>query len=95
MDFVQMHPDFSVVVHAPGLQVQAISQPGVQYAMVFTGVASNWVKLSLLKGKYNFEFVSPYSGVTLQKGSFNQKKNGVYELSMPGFGEMVALKITK
>ena len=40
MDFVQMQPDFSTVVHAPGRQVQAISQPGVQYAMVFTGVTS-------------------------------------------------------
>jgi len=95
LDFVQLHPDFSVVVHAPGVQVQAISQPGVQYAMVFTGVASKWVKLNLPKGKYNFEFVSPFSGETLQKGSFTQKKNGIYELGLPEFGEMVALKIVK
>jgi hypothetical protein len=90
-----MKPDFNVVEHAPGLQVQAISQPGVQYAMVFAGVASKWVKLNLPKGKYNFEFVSPYSGETLQKGSFNQKKNGIYELILPEFSEMFALKIMK
>jgi len=94
-DFVQMKPDFNVVVHSPGVQVQAISQPGAQYAMVFTGVASKWVKLNLLKGKYNFEFISPYTGKTLNNGSFKQKKSGIYELKMPGFFEMVALKIVK
>jgi hypothetical protein len=95
LDFVQMKPDFSAVVHVPGMQVQAISQPGVQYAMVFTGVASKSVKLNLPKGKYNFEFVSPYSGKVLKKGFFAQTKKGFYELKMPGFGEMVALKIMR
>ncbi|HSO88436.1 MAG TPA: hypothetical protein VLQ91_17925 [Draconibacterium sp.] len=94
-DFVQMKPDFNVVVHSPGVQVQAISQPGNQYAMVFTGVASKSVKLNLPKGKYNFEFVSPYSGKTLNKGFFKQKKSGIFELKMPDFGEMAALKIVK
>ena len=95
LDFVKMQPDFSVVVHAPGVQVQAISQPGVQYAMVFTGVASKWVKLNLPKGKYHFEFISPFTGKTLKTGFFKQKKDGIYELDLPDFGEMVALKITK
>jgi len=94
-DFVRMKPDFDVVYHSPGSQVQAISQPGKQYAMVFTGVASKWVKLNLPKGKYNFGFVSPYSGTTLVKGFIDQKKSGIYELEKPEFGEMVALKIVK
>lgn len=95
LDFVKMQPDFEVVNHSPGTQVQAISQPGIQYAMVFTGVASKVVKLKLPKGKYNFEFVSPYSGKSLKKGFIKQKKNGICELDMPEFGEMVALKIVK
>jgi hypothetical protein len=95
LDFVKMQPDFSVVVHSPGVQVQAISQPGVQYAMVFTGVASKWVKLNLPKGKYNFEFITPYSGEVLYKEFFMQNKSGIYELKMPEFSEMVVLKITK
>ncbi len=94
-NFVQMKPDFSTVVHSPGVQVQAFSQPGVQYGMVFTGISSNLVKLNLPKGKYNFEFISPYSGKTLKKGFFRQIKKGIYELEMPEFREMVALKITK
>jgi hypothetical protein len=94
-DFVKMKPDFEVVVHSPGMQFQAISQPGTQYAMVFTGVASDWVKLNLPKGKYNFEFVSPYTGKTLNKGFFKQKKSGISEMKMPEFGEMVVLKIKK
>jgi len=63
--------------------------------MVFTGVASKWIKLNLPKGKYNFEFVSPYSGTTIKNGFFKQKKSGIYEMQMPEFGEMVVLKILK
>lgn len=94
-DFVKMAPDYNVISHAPGVEVQAISQPGSQYAMVFTGVASDFVKLNLPKGKYNFEFVSPYTGQTIKTGSFKQKRNNIYELKMPEFGEMIALKIVK
>jgi hypothetical protein len=92
-DFVTMQPDFEVVAHSPGAEVQAISQPGRQYAMVFTGTASDAVKLNLPKGEYNFEFISPYTGKPLKKGFFTHPKKGVYELKMPEFGEMVALKI--
>jgi len=94
-DFVQMKPDFDAVVHAPGMQVHAISQPGVQYAIVFTGVTTKWVKLNLPKGKYNFEFISPYTGKALKNGIIKQKKSGVYEIEVPVFSEMVALKILK
>lgn len=95
LDFVHMQPDCNVVYHAPGLQVQAISQPGKQYAMIFTGQPEKWVKLNLPKGKYNFEFISPYTGQTLKKGFFTHKKDGLKELNLPSFGEMVALKIVR
>lgn len=95
MDFVKMQPDFDVVAHSPGMQFQAISKHGKQYAMVFTGVAAKSIKLNLPKGKYNFELVSPHSGRTLKKGFFKQNKNGIYEMKMPEFAEMIALKITK
>ena len=95
LDFVKMKPDFNVVVHSPGSEVQAMSQPGNQYAMVLTGNDTKWVKLNLPKGKYNFEFISPYTGRALKKGFFKQAKSGIYELKLPDFGEMVALKIWK
>jgi len=94
-DFIRMEPDFNVVVHAPGLQWQAISEPGKQYAVVFTGIASKWIKLYMPKGKYNFEFISPYTGRTLKKGYFTQRKKGIKELNLPEFGEMAVLKIVK
>lgn len=94
-NFIRMKPDFDVVVHAPGLQVQAISEPGKQYAMVFTGKPSKWIKLNLPKGKYSFEFISPYTGMTLKKGFFTQKKNGIKELSIPQFYEMAVLRMVK
>jgi hypothetical protein len=95
LDFVKMKPDFQVVVHSPGSEVQAISQPGSQYAMVFTGNATKWVELNLPKGKYNFEFISPYNGNPIKKGFFKQNKSGELELKLPEFGEMIALKLWK
>lgn len=95
VDFVKMHPDFDVVSHSPGMQVQAMSDNGKQYVIVFTGIATKSVKLNLPKGKYNFELVSSHSGKTLKKGFLKQNKNGIYEMEMPEFLEMIALKITK
>jgi hypothetical protein len=63
--------------------------------MIFTGNRTDLVKLNLPKGKYNFEFVSPYSGKAIKDGFFKQKKTGVYELELPEFKEMIALKIWK
>ena len=95
LDFVKMKSDFQVVVHSPGSEVQALSQPGFQYAMIFTGNSTKWVKLNLPKGKYNFEFISPFTGNPVKKGFFTQSKKGIYELKLPEFGEMIALKIWK
>ncbi|MCR9293676.1 MAG: hypothetical protein NXI32_13210 [bacterium] len=57
-DFVQMGPDRSSVVHAPGFDSQAISQPGRQYAVFLHGPGGEWVEVSLPAGKYEFQFVS-------------------------------------
>lgn len=94
-DFVKMKPDFNTVYHAPGVQVQSISEPGSQYAMILTGVKSKWIKLNLPKGKYNYEFVSPFSGKSLKKGFFKHRKNAIKVLNVPEFDQMVALKITR
>ena len=94
-DFVKMKPDFNTVYHAPGVQVQSISEPGKQYAMILTGVQSKWIKLNLPKGKFNYEFVSPYSGKTLKKGFFRHKKSTIKELNVPEFDRMIVLKITR
>ncbi len=93
MNFVKMHPDFDVVVHAPGMQVQAISEPGKQYAVIFTGVSVLPVKLNMPKGKYWFEFIDPHSGRKLKSGFFTQKQKGIKEMVLPEFGELLALKI--
>ena len=94
-DFIQMEPDFETVVHAPGVEVQCISEKGNQYAMVCTGVPSDWIKLNLPKGSYNFEFINPYSGKTVRTGSIKQKKGGVYKLELPEFSNMFVLKIVE
>ena len=90
-----MKPDFEVVSHSPGVQWQAISEPGKQYAIVFTGTESNWVKLNLPKGKYNYQFVSPFSGKKLKSGFFTKAEKADHQLSFPSFTDLIALKITR
>ena len=94
-DYVKMKPEHVSVVHSPGVQVQGISETGKQYCMVFTGVASDWFKLNLPKGKYNYEFVDPYTMKTVKKGFFTHDKSGVKTIEIPGFTEMIALKIIR
>jgi len=94
-DFVKMRPDFMTVQHAPGVEVQCISEPGKQVAMVLTGTYGRFLKLNLPKGKYNYEYVCPYSGKKLKSGFFTQEKNGVLEMQLPMFARMVALKIVR
>jgi len=94
-DFVKMKPDLKIVTHSPGVQFQAISQPGKQYGIIFTGVEDEWVKLTLPKGKYDFQFISPFTGKKLKSGFFTQEKNGEYKLTFPSFTELIALRIVK
>lgn len=93
MDFVKMSPDFNVVYHTPGVQVQCISEQGKQYAMVLTGTSSEFLKLNLPKGKYYYEFICPYSGKMPKSGSFKHKRSGIKELHPPEFNRMMTLKI--
>ncbi len=95
LDFVKMRPDYNTVYHSPGVEIQCISEPGKQYAMVLTGVSCEWLKLNLPKGKYYYEFVCPYSGKKLKSGFFKHKQNEIKQLNPPEFDGMVALKIVR
>ena len=94
-DLVKMKPDCNVVLHSPGVEWQAISETGEQYAIVFTGVESGWVKLSLPRGTYDYQFISPFTGEKLKSGFFRHGKNDEVKLSFPQFTELIALSIKK
>ena len=95
LEFIKMKPDFSVIYHSPGVQWQAISEPGKQYAIVFTGISTDWVKLNLPKGKFIYEFISPFTGDVLKKGFIKNGSDGIVQLDMPQFDHLVALTILK
>jgi hypothetical protein len=95
VDFVKMRPDFTVVTHAPGMEWQAISEPGEQYAIVFTGAAGGAIKLNVPRGRFHFEMISPFTGQKLKSGFFTNETKGVAELVLPQFQEMVALKMVR
>jgi hypothetical protein len=91
-DFIKMKPDFDIVYLSPGLEWQALSEKGKQYAVIFTGTVTKTVKITLPKGKYKYSFVSPYSGRTLSEGLITSK-GMVQELVFPELSDMTALKI--
>jgi hypothetical protein len=93
-NFVRMAPDFSVVHHAPGSEWHAISEPGKQYAIVFSGEGCKSVKLNLPKGRFNYVFISPITGQKLKSGYFDHSGKGVKDLTLPEWSELVGLKIT-
>lgn len=95
IDFLKTSPDFNVVYHSPGLEWQALSQHGKQYAMVFTGHSAGWVKLSLPENDYSYEFICPFTGKVVKKGTINKSdiKSSAFQLDFPEFDTMVALKI--
>ena len=94
-DFVKMQPDFTVVVHSPGLEWQAISEPGKQYAIVFNGEPAHWIKLNLPRGKYHFECFSPISGRQVKKGFFTKKEKGIMTFPLPSFNDLMVMKIVR
>ena len=94
-DFVNMHPDFEVVKHAPGLEWQALSEPGLQDAIVFYGVSADWIKLQLPKGRFNYKFVAPSTGLKLKSGFITVGKNETTKMNLPAFDKMVVLKLDK
>jgi len=93
LDFVSMKPDCEMVYHAPGLQWQGLSEPGRQYAIVFTGNPQEWVKISLPKGPYSYEFVSPFTGEVLASGMIKGSKKEPVTLELPEFEHLVGLRI--
>ncbi|MFW5657289.1 MAG: cellulase family glycosylhydrolase [Bacteroidota bacterium] len=91
-EFVNMAPDFEIIQHSPGVEWQALSEKGKQYAIVFTGKAGKGFKMKLPPGSYRFKFVSPFTGETLMHGEI-ENEEGIWPMIFPQFDEMVALKI--
>jgi len=94
LDYIRMKPDFEVICHSPGLEWQALSDKGKQYAIFFSGKETEWLKLILPTGSYNYMFVSPFTGEALSEGTI-ASKGKIQELKFPEFTHMVALMITK
>ena len=91
-NYVKMKPDFDVVSHSPGLEWQALSEKGKQYGIFFSGKETEWIKLMLPKGTYEYKFISPFTGLTVSEGRITSKGT-VDKLELPAFVHMTALKI--
>ncbi|WKN45180.1 hypothetical protein [Tunicatimonas pelagia] len=94
LDYIRMSPDFSTVVHSPGLETQCLAEAGQQYAIFFTGQATDWVKLNLPQGNFTYEFISPFTGEAIDTGNISGSGETI-QFELPEFEHMVALRITR
>ena len=92
VDFVQMQPDFEVVYHAPGVEVQALSKKGEAYIMCLSGPDAVHLKLKLPAGRYSYEFINPFNNEKLDTGNLEVKED-ITVLQVPDFDTIMGLKI--
>jgi len=94
LDYLRMRPDFSTIVHAPGVETQCLAEVGRQYAVFLTGRSTDWVKLNLPQGNFIYEFVSPFTGEAIDTGDISGSDETI-QLELPEFERMVALRIIR
>lgn len=93
-DLPKMRPDSTVVHHAPGSFVQALSLPGQAYAMsVDATPQAGPLRLHLPPGSYTAEWVDPLTGSLLQAFQLNATPDGTWLVPLPGKGKDFALRI--
>ena len=90
--FIQMQPDREVVYHAPGVEVQALSQKGKEYIMCLSGPNAVHLKLKLPIGNYSYEFINPFNNQKLASGTLKASE-GITLLEVPEFDTIAGLKI--
>ncbi|MCU0227831.1 MAG: hypothetical protein MUF01_09360 [Bryobacterales bacterium] len=95
-DLAGMHPDDDVVQHAPGSFVQALSKPGMAYAMhVDATPQARRLELLLPAGRYRAEWVNPESGVVLHAESLQAGANQAVLLALPKPGADYGLRLNR
>ena len=95
LDFIAMKPDLNCVYQAPGLEWQAISEPGVQYGMVFHGKSSDWIRLDLPQVTYSYTWISPYTGEVVNQGKWTPEGKGPQNMIIPEFEGLMALRLSR
>ncbi len=95
-EFVKLRPDQSVF--AGGLsgkvQARALVEPGRQYAVYVFGSGQSVLRLNLPGGQYAAQWLNPLDG-RIEREERLQHPGGQLALTLPGYREDIALKITK
>jgi len=91
-----MRPDLSFVKEKPGKEVslQALAQPGKQYALYLHGGKKTAIGLVLPKGTYRIEWTNPLTGQTTVWRK-NRHKGGPVDLDTPAYDADIALAVTR
>lgn len=93
-DFIKMAPDMNVVLHAPGVEWQAISEPGRQYALVMSGKGNNQVTFELPRGKYRIEWMDPWTGKIIHRDDFTAGSRPV-QIKTPSFDGFAGCRLVR
>jgi len=96
LDYLNMRPDLSFVKEKPGKEVslQALAQPGKQYALYLHGGKKTAIGLVLPKGTYRIEWTNPLTGQTTVWRK-NRHKGGPVDLDTPAYDADIALAVTR
>jgi hypothetical protein len=95
-DFVRMRPDVSIVkfgVPEKG-RVQALVEPGRQYAIYLKGKPLTLVRLALPAGDYRAEWSNVTTGATEKQLEFSHR-GGDAALDVPNGAEEIALRVLR
>jgi len=95
-DFVRMRPDTSWVkdgVPAKG-RIQALAEPGRQYALYLVGGTRAVLAVDLPAGRYRVEWLNPRTGV-IEKRETLRPAGGAATLASPEYDPDIALRIRR
>ncbi|MBI9070184.1 MAG: hypothetical protein JEY94_01215 [Melioribacteraceae bacterium] len=94
-DFIKMSPDFNIVYHSPGVEWNAISEEGKQYAIILNGNKTEWIKLNLPMGTYHYQILNPFEGEIIQTAYLEVNSDEKVKINLPEFEKLLSIKITE
>jgi hypothetical protein len=94
LDLVSLRPDPQLVRSAPGVYTQALSSPGKQYAVYFSGAGPCRLELQLPVGSYIVEWIDTKTGATARREELDHA-GGALTLSSPAFDQDIALRLLR
>ena len=93
-NFIDMHPDRSVVKAAAGVSTYVLAEPGKQYAIFVDGGSQCNLEVLLSPGTFDVEWIDTKTGKS-EKRERVQSGDGTIRLSSPEYHSDIAVRILR